>query len=398
MVNLIYIILLLLFNSSINRIISVIQFMRHGARSPLMFNELITEFFGNYKPGELTNVGYSMAYEKGLIMRNTYKYEDLVAITTPTQRTMYTSYSYLSGIFEEALIEFKTLGEKQSNIYKEMNSKYLKKKVLVNIIGYNNKIFFKDFCVDKKYINKYLTNEEWKIIRSVDYLFPGIIKLFCSGKNENECFKDNEMKRKFAHELAGFFEIINFNKIKDIPSDLQRIAFKYYYLDSYNYNDNDIIKSGTLMFRIINRFFDNDCSNYSNSKNRYEKAISEILNLISCKKHVIFFSHDNVLTDILKNMFDFSEIYNLFDKKGSYNELKEEYSFWWPVLLSDITIELHEDNVDKYIKVFYNGKEMNERKYQGDIIKYSSKGIKLSNFQYFLKSRIDRNFNYSDKC
>jgi hypothetical protein len=34
------------------------------------------------------------------------------------------------------------------------------------------------------------------------------------------------------------------------------------------------------------------------------------------------------------------------------NELKDEYSFWWPVVLSDITFELHEENTEKYIKIF----------------------------------------------
>src|SRR5690349_21343877 len=110
---------LILINSTNQRLIAVFQLIRHDARAPIDYTGDVSEKFTPFKNGELTNIGHAMALAKGGLMRefldqidnNYINYlenhpEEIQLLTTPFQRTIFTSQKYLKGLFPSFITRY----------------------------------------------------------------------------------------------------------------------------------------------------------------------------------------------------------------------------------------------------------------------------------------------------
>jgi hypothetical protein len=390
-----YLLFLLLIIYSVNsELVSVIQIMRHGARAPLFFNELLKDYFKKYGIGELTNKGYNMAVDKGSTMREKYGIMNITAISTPVQRTMKTAHGFFNGYYRSSKLDYIEIGTgKNIDNNFETSSRLRKHEITVNVIPNESLHFYKDYCIVK--IEHEHNINEWETVEKIEKYFPGIRELYCK-TIVGECFNTSRKKLDYLHKLYGFFEILRVYNLNEIDSDLVNIANRYTLLDVYDISDEDVMREGSMFTRMLRDFIKGDCDkNYNDLKtnsDKYEETVLEFLSLINCQEYVTVFSHDINLIYLMRNIFHTKKLIKMLKSKDEYNE--NEYLFWWPQVMSDITFEIHKLNNDTYIKIFYNGKELKDIEYR-EGIQYTKDGIKLEEFLHMLEKRIHHNPLYN---
>jgi hypothetical protein len=419
-------------------VIKTFSFFRHGARNEMKYNKFIEDELNIYGEAELTGMGFSMSIEKGKLFRERYedmglkvKPEDVSLISTPVQRTIYTAYTFFKGFFGDDTLsdaKFKSIGGGEDvfniidrnveklNPYRDMfledeGVKYL----VINVISKENWMFYKMKCtnIDKNEKSvldggvKLLVNEHWVLTDEIEHLFPGIKEFYCNKHNlPVGCLldeTDTEHRRLFLIELAGFFEILEFYKIKDINENILNISNKLYIADRYNYSEKAILQQGTISSRILKDFFSTNCNKYRDLKaSSYEQSIQAVLNNIKCKKQAFHFTHDDIITQVIRNIFDFkSTLIDLVNNDKSFQDNHDLLRLFWPPFLSEFTFEQHHINSQDYIKIYFNGKEMNFMpfyRYNGKELLYTNNGVELNDFIEYLKSRIDMNTEYNNNC
>jgi hypothetical protein len=439
--NFIIIFLLLCLNTH-QELLSTFSLFRHSARNELKFDSFIEDELSNYGKGELTGMGFAMSIEKGKLYRERYSEmgfnvspKDVTVISTPVQRTIYTAYTFIKGYFSDTDldIDFNSIGNQGNKTQTIIDSKidsldpyremFLKAEQVekpltfpLNVISKQNRMFFKMKCVEVDTTEKSVLNDgaklniqtDWEVLKNVSTMYPGIFEYFCTNvsevKQQGNCLEDDtntENRRQFVLYLAGFYEILEFYRVKDIDDQMVNLAVKYYIADRYNYGKEGIVKQGTLNFRLLHEFFSTDCGEYKiNEHFSFENSILDILNKIKCQKQVMMFTHDDILTQTVRNLFDFkNDLLQLVNNDKSFHENKESFHLYWPPFLSEFTYELHLINNEKFIKIFINQKEMDKASYykyknrQNNIV-YTDKGIPLENFLGYLKARIDLTASY----
>lgn len=520
----IYVSLLLfsLYPSLINsKLIGVIQVIRHGARTPLDFYNDVIDKYSPFKPAELTNQGFSMAFEKGkkfkdnLIKQGLYSDlspETIEIISTPYERTIFTSMSYLKGVFPDYKIRYSGVSDKTlSSIMKERENIFLKntnsfindgkidtKKSIASVVEKSNfqkflqtqnffnttKIFSSNSSLqtqnkeeivsdsnkikkseinvevidqDKKYLyhhkcvkynthrikyfkdNLKLSKDHAKLILSLKSKYPKMFQEYCEKFNLDkikeikkttgkvkiqslkniretkslECPDEAYITSKFIKAIGSTLESINFH-IEPVDPEILKLAyiedFRYNYAKYNSYMNRQAASSLFKYFYNFLKNSENKCDTstgkyrFSHPKN-YKQEFELMESKFKCKKYALISAHDDIIQNIIKNLFnlekDIKDILKKSDKK-TFKDLESKLKFYWPTYITDFTFELHDIDGNKFVKLFMNGKELNDMKF---IVKrysikpeYTKNGIDFKNFMFYLENRIDFTTQYVVPC
>jgi hypothetical protein len=499
-----------------SKLIGVIQVIRHGARTPLDYYEDVIDKYSPFKAAELTNQGFSMAYEKGktwkdyLTKQGLYSKlspESIEVVSTPYERTIFTSMSYLKGMFPDYNIRYSGVNDKTlSSILKERENIFLKntnsfindgkkvartKKVAnfkknenykknanftkntkntnstifeeedavllqlqnnmnklnkseinVEVIGQNKKYLYYHKCVKynshriKYFKDNKLSEKDAKLILSLKSKYPKMFQQYCEkfhsdkiqeikkktgrvkienlkntqNKNSLQCPDEAYSTTKFIKAIASTLESINFH-IEPVDPEILKLAyiqdFRYNFA---KYNSYMSKQAATPLFKYFWNFLKNsdNCKTgkfrFAQPKN-YKQEFELMESKFHCKKYALVSAHDDIIQNIIRNLFsvekDKKEILEKSEKK-SFKDLEAKLKFYWPTYVSDFTFELHDIEGKKFVKLFMNGKELNDRNW---IVKrysvkpeYTKNGIDLKSFLFYLENRIDSTTKYIVPC
>ena len=430
-----------LIEDSLEKLIGVIQFTRHGARTPLDYFEIFKEDFFPFGEGELTYEGFIMANEKGKNMRKLYlkKHEDFYSeleknpkaikiFSSPIQRTILTSLAYLKGLFpnfklsyvqNEAIIDLNNLLQGRypslkmdKKFLKKMNEKEENKHLSINIEVFQQECRFsyKPKCVvlkettSKEKENKkdiLISNRQYRHILDFKSSYPRLFEEYCveiykrgnsmeNDSNSDDCPEDTFKSQAFLSKIAGVLNSIDFHKLKQVNPELLNLSYISYIKVHHERIDiNEAKIEGSNQMRYIKGFLSNvkNCNNnFSQSFEDFDSSNDpeEILNFLEkelhCRKYALFSLHDDNLYAIIRSLYDVQKDMDyLFDNFEimSNEEINEYLEFYWPIYVSDFTFELQEDeeNNEEYVRIFFNGKELKNKRFFSNILEYSEKGI-----------------------
>jgi hypothetical protein len=447
--NILITIILICFQSFTNeKLIGVFQFIRHGARTPLNYDRDTVELYYPFKSAELTNLGYSMAKSKGDLMREIYSKDGFLAslksnpekihiFTTPYQRTIMTSSSFLKGFLPEFTALYKAINEnnlinnQDNNLKKtdkekeklkkynsflkhsrnEIKESFIEKKIKVEILDkylYSKKCIQYDSKLFKK-INSFNINlNEWNFLNSFKEKLPLLFKDYCEANYKAPCSDIIYKNYVFMEIFDSYIESLYNHNLIDLDDEKLKIIYEAHIKLYYEfYNDYMNIEFGSVLFRYINSFL----SNLDNCKpSSHKNGVINIESKLHCKKYVLFSGHDSTIENIIRNLFDYqSEVSELFKESANkkFSELKDKYYFYWSPYISDFTFEVHidEKNNKKYVRLYMNGKELNDKKFKDISLKYSQngkekeeQGVNLEKFISYLDSRTNKHLKYHKVC
>ena len=431
-----------LINISSGKLIGLIQFIRHGARTPLDFFEAFKNDFLPFKKGELTKEGFTMAHEKGESMRNEYsnfkssnseiqgnfvdeieKNQNLIKVfSSPIQRTILTSLAYLNGFFPKFQPNYEKGGEKinldslMQDRYSANNEKRFldsdvvttgqNKNLPVKVFDSNHQFVYKPRCLVvknsneiKKYKKIILSDEEYKFLLEFKSHYPNLFKEYCEYmKKRNpsflyECPEIIYKKEIFLEKIAGALHSIDFHKKKNIDPELKKLSYvSYIKLHYETLNDEKAKVEGTNHMRYIKSFLSNinNCDSTDLSQTEIsqinpdevnKKIINSIEKEVHCRKYVLFSLHDDNLYAIIRSLFDVNEdINNLIEhyQDYTYEKIRDSLNFYWPPYISDISFQLHSYD------------DTNE-----EYVRIFYNGNEMKNMKYF---KVDnKDISYTDK-
>ena len=150
-----------LFENSISSLVSIFEIIRHGARTSKPFSNINSILNYDTKTTQLTFSGFTQHLLFGNILRKQKKYKkfflnssiDILAISSPVERCIFSAIAHLTGLFPKHLIEYNNInkyyGLNSNNDYppnyEQQVSDYLinfKKKVKLNIEDPISDVFF----------------------------------------------------------------------------------------------------------------------------------------------------------------------------------------------------------------------------------------------------------------
>ena len=169
-------------------------------------------------------------------------------------------------------------------------------------------------------------------------------------------------------------------------------------------------QAASNLFRYFKTFLENseNCQAKRQSipiNPNFKQEIDYVEKKFQCRKFALISAHDDVLQSIIRNMFKYEkEIDELVNKSNhkKFTELEDKFKFYWPSYVADFSLELHKVNDTKYVKIKFNGKELNYL----DLLStrysmrptYGHDGIQLESFLFYLENRIDRQTKYDIPC
>ena len=197
-----------------SKLLGVVQVMRHGARCPIDYYQDVIEKYYPFKQAELTNQGFSMAYEKGVQTREYFTkqglYQELISnpeaiqvFSTPYERTIFTSLSYLQGLFPGHTIDYIGINDeslskmlinrkdvlkntesflKDTKNYHELQSN---RTITVEVFDKDKRYLYWQKCIHfnthkvKKFYDRNLNENQQKLVFSLKHKYPKMFEEYC---------------------------------------------------------------------------------------------------------------------------------------------------------------------------------------------------------------------------
>ena len=426
-----FIILLLCFNTFHNKLISVLQINRHGARTPgkittsLQLSNYTNDFIALYGNNmKLTPNGLSQCKVLGQYMKekyidkehfisDIYNKDEVKFMSTPTQRTIYSLEGFLNGLYPTAVPtvmynepEFKDVFYLDS-IPVHDKPHDLTRVPLYVLSNKENQMFYTKLC---KLDDTVLNDEDFDLT-----LHPNIFNITFG---ELKATLNDIIKR--VNILANKDTLIddelisesssNSNKLSsESISDIIKLVIVHLYHHGVDLdNSSALSKTSVQTIRkiILNKWYSSRLKDnkklkleiselFSTVLSHFKTAISSQRNsfLKSKKytKYIVYSAHDSAIVSILANILNESELQELL-----YNAVnnKRDYEFLVPPYASHVLFELHKDDDDNayYVKIIYNGKEVKHKLKENVRSSNEGDGIDYNEFKKLIGSRIDKDY------
>jgi hypothetical protein len=408
--------------NSQNDNLMLINFIRHGNRTPGKIFPEIKDLFHKMDEKKLTLSGFQQMNISGKIYRKRYMESNLIKlnqidmsheyliISSPSPRSIESSIAFSMGLFPDKIYkiyDYNHLSNKRdsnpplNNPYEEEFDYFnlIIEKKIKNTLFHVKKCKFgnNEFPKNKNY--SYFSLKEKKIV--FEYLkehFPQTLKNISFDK-----FSD-----KLARSIYSSMRIVNkhYKKKFIIPSHVELILKKI--LSHYSYfakisNDEGSRMMSSAFFHHMVKLFDHRINNHINSqllflnRNFYKSMMSciksnlDFLPVIenedySHLKFVTYSGHDGNIAGILRNFLSDDQLNEYFKNFGIFKKLVH-ISFG-----ASVDFMLHFKNGEYYVKILFNGEELFDKirsYYEGEYLNYDSlNGIKYEEFRKFLLSRM----------
>lgn len=371
-----------------NKILTVIELNRHGARTSRFFPESGSDLYFGSKDMQLTINGYRQhqiigQYVKEHYMRKEklisedYNENEFKIISSATQRTIFSAAGFLSSLFPDYIVKMHYNHTDTSdtcpienyemennkfnhNINKDENNMFEFKEIPIYVLDPKNDSFFnalKCKYQGKRLIN-YLENTNCFNISRIEMLNT-ISELKSVFKELNINFQINNNKNLDSDDKI-LKELINFY-----------IPFKYHFKNKINLSNSclKVIKKSTLnkwynirqtdskYLNIANSYF------YQNMLSHFEKVEqnnNNNNNNNNYKKLLVFSGHDTNIVNLISSLIDKEtlkhKILKALDDETEYKSIIPEFA-------SSLFFELHVDfdtNQKEvyYVNVNFNGKSI----------------------------------------
>jgi len=174
------------------------------------------------------------------------------------------------------------------------------------------------------------------------------------------------------HIIGNKREKLFFNN--EIETIIKKATINKFYKDKLN-NTKWVILLASGFFEDLLTKFDN------------------VLNKSTGKSFSLYSGHDSNLVSILVNLLD----HNKIEKRliNSLNSSNDDWSFFIPPFASNILFELSSENKDIFIKIIYNGKEIDQDFIDG-LVYVNGKGIHYETFKKVITEKRIIKLNKSD--
>ena len=389
-----------------SKILSVIEINRIGMRTSRHFkNDLIDKFYGrimNLTPhglNQLKNLGESIRkkyIEENNFLKYNYDSEQFKIYSSETQRSIYSSEGFLSGLYPENLISIK-----YQNDY-------------LNLIQSDTVPFFydKEFFDNQKLIELNVLNLKKNHIISSGYcLYNGKIldeDIEDNNKEKNFDISNNEINNAI-NDLSKYLNI-TLNHFSDISieHELRLLSDLYFvYKNHFNYQKNNLktISFNTEIImkkNMLNYFYPNKGKITENIKiastgflkfifNQFKEEKEEFENNNSKNKFTVFSAHDISIVRLLEILFDKDSL-NSYINNSIFND--DYFNILIPEYAYSLIFELNFDDKKNffYVKIYVNGNLL-DVKFNG-IENYESENGKIY-LDKFLEL-IENNINESE--
>lgn len=390
-------------------IVSVVEFNRHGARlSKGQTDEFLSKHFFGMKLMNLSTSGYLQHRILGNLIRNKYskilsKVENFKAYSSPVQRTLFSAFGYLSGLYPDSIPqieyeeEYLKIKYPQSNygFYFPNKESYLfsqtDKKIPLVI---RDSFFHPQNCLNYK--TKKLLNKEYKDVTK-DLKTPKSFKVeeeiekssLENLKPDFEIFKNNFSEDNDWSEVVTNFESLFYHFNQDIneKEKLQNLSKKQHYefinpniklgskidhekaVQIFNLKRaakfwktriNLSPEADAKMKLLVKEFYIYLLKNLKeNSGNSNQETFTDVEEADAQrqyekgKKFTLFSGHDTNIVNIFANLFDNDWILKNISATNS--------DFFVPAFASSLIFELVKSNNKYFVRIVYNGKILKER-------------------------------------
>ena len=384
------------------KLISVVEINRHGARTAENFPDRpLQQFFGlteklthnGYRQHQLLGKYMHEKYVKTNFISSQYNEKDFQIISTPSQRTIFSSDGFISGLYPGTVVKV-THHEKEMNVINNdtipmEDLPFLFQEVPVTVISnMENSLFNTWNCkLDGKKVKKPSKDKT---------LYPDILEI---------TKKDLKYSAKY---LATYFDVEEMLKDKEYELFMKEM---YRYIKSYFYHYNlkmealfpEIVVQ-TVKKTLINKWYNARLEDSKMLKLGSSEFFTKLLDIFNdatlnpnnrkYAKYTVYSSHDVALVNALANLYSGDYLKQLIDQalndERIYNSLVLPFA-------SNMVFELHQDE-DKgnfYVVIIFNGKVLNYPLRDLDY-SYSEGKIDLGTFRTLLSKRIDDDWKRVD--
>lgn len=401
------------FPNKLNKVVMIINVIRHGARTPNKILPELEKYFPNIGKGKLTIQGLRQMILLGKAKRKEYLEtksthffnlldinkisKQFLLISSPNPRAVESGIGYVSGLFPEYMYSINNIAEPDQQDYPIppiMKNKAIK--VYNNTFNFiiedreNDMMFHSRKCKlpndllplmeEKNKIYHFLTLNEKQLIF---YFYKKYFNITL-GSHSTDTFTE-----KLARSLYTAIRCLNFsykNKIIPIPKHIHLILkklFVHYLFFQKTHNDKETrMTSSPILDHMLN-FFDHKVMNMDEKLDFYELSSFNYTDL----KFVTYSGHDYNFVGLIKNLLDFNTIMHYINNLEMYQKL-----FIIP-FASSIDFHLVKNEYNEFfIKIYLNGEELfeNVRSYrERELILYDKQnGIPYKIFKKVIKSRI----------
>jgi hypothetical protein len=380
-----------------NKLIGVVEVIRHGSRSPSMFSKIGKRYFFDAGARMLSVSGFRQHYIMGKFMRdryirkyhllpNHYQENDLQLYTSATQRTIFSLTGQILGLYP---------GININPIYKE--DKVLK-------FNGDPPLFNK-----KKFLQKKRTKVDISITNAIDNILhawacknPDTNTNLKGATQKSEIFSLSQhnlqyMLKVFGEKIPYLFE--HHPKIKYMNQD-KLIKSLIDYVRCTAYVSEDYIKTyptsmvNLMKKHVINRWYGMRLNkeNSEQVKASVHGLFSYIMNFFINKikneeeqpKLVIFSGHDTNIIDLLVNLLNHDYIRKLIHMSINDND---SFHFIIPKFASNLIFELHQVEGKYFVKIMYNAKKIKQHFILEEVEYNKREGLPFEDFKKLIHSR-----------
>jgi hypothetical protein len=386
----------------------LVNYIRHGSRTPGKIYPEVKHLFDKMDEKKLTLPGFKQMLILGKFQRSKLKqayYKNLLDIdkipeqvlifSSPSTRAVESSVAYSLGLLPEYIYKLHYLDKLAGN------NNDIKPPILdnyeLNIPSFN--IIIEDekedilFHAHKRCNNilnptkvkpefNYLTPEDRKeLYEYLSLLFPRTL-------HSPDIFHD-----KLARSIYSTIRCINKNYSRhsyNLPEDLENKLSKLfnYYNFFYKHENEEVARlAASAFFEHLLLLFEHRINN---------TGLDNVIHLKSLQyndlRYVTYSGHDGNLIAIMRTLVSDDKLKQYFDEYEKYKNLINL------CFGSNIEFHLVEKNSEYYVRILINEQELLQGLYSHDKqIPYKlEEGIRYSDFKIFVKERIIENYNKCD--
>jgi len=393
-----------------SHLLSVINLIRHGARTPQSFPFITKKLnYGHFKSqltinglrqlqllGRYTNQKYIKQKE---LLKVRYNPNDSKFYSSPSQRAIFSGTAFLHGLYKNYII--KPIFHNEKSNFKtdsippipdfNIENKIKYKEIPLHIKNsYNNKIFHPHKCK--------LTKESNEIIKEMGFIkrriFPDI-----SNDDLIEAIDDIKYHLPYLftdlkpeeYYTRTFLSLMN-SYLKQVRPTL-KIKFDFKPLTKQVMRMTNIEKHYSSRLIESKGIKLSASGFFSGFINYFDRIVN---NDESKKKYILYSGHDTNIISILTNLLDKDY---LLKKCLEGKESVSAHNFLIMPFASSFILELHSNNdaygklENYFVKIILNGEEIKEGLHK-DLVYYESLGgFEYNQFKSYLQSRIDPNYD-----
>ena len=416
-------ILIIVISPAISKIIGIAELIRHGARTPSYYEKQTENLFYHTSKYQLTVQGFQQHEILGAFLAK--KYNEFFAdsnrlsisiSTSPRQRTIFSAIGHSKGLFPDFKLHYKNENSQLElreddvppgiGLERVVNLKYLNIDITDPFMDYiyhpHNCVYY-GFSIYKKN-KRFLSNDSEIHMKTVKEMLPIRILFQLKQFEIEEAIK--KIQTALKETFDGLVEQWDFDtktydehNLKNLIGTL--IPIRYHIIGNkreklfFNNEIETIIKKAT-----INKFYKDKLNNTKwvilLASGFFEDLLTKfdnVLNKSTGKSFSLYSGHDSNLVSILVNLLD----HNKIEKRliNSLNSSNDDWSFFIPPFASNILFELSSENKDIFIKIIYNGKEIDQDFIDG-LVYVNGKGIHYETFKKVITEKRIIKLNKSD--